>query len=435
MKEWSTYDITDHRRLDGLGNDTKDILLKLLEHVKAGIGLFEVGNHIHALYVNDAYFECLGCTKEEYKKRYDDVLSTVVSQDVDALYLHILETISNKQMLDYEFRSTRQNGEIGWFHVKGIPVEIKALERPVFLAILNDITVDKEKDEQLMMLQRANTELAIQEERYRMLEATAQGILFEYFPVKDKMIFSYNMPNNRKRKEVEHYQQYLKQFPMVHSDHIEVFTQTLIAACQQEMEGSIEYLSTVSGGGYRWHVTYYKSVRDNTGRIGSVLGRIRDIHDSKMEKERMSQRAERDGLTSVYHKDVAFDKMKEYVAQAPFSKFYFVVLDLDDFKNINDQFGHQYGDVVIKDFAGSLVECFGEDCVIGRFGGDEFILLTKNIALAEVRRRLARVQNKIKFCAGVVEWKYDDKIERVFEKADKAMYEAKTMGKNGLNIR
>lgn len=435
MNDWRGYDITDYRRLGCLGKDAQEWLVMLLNNIQAGVCLFEVGEHIHALYLNDAYFDCVGWDKEAYASKHDDVFSTLISEDADALYSHIIDNVSEKKNIDFEVRSRRQDGRIGWFAVKASLIETSYTDRPVYLAVITDVSVEKEKDEQLRKLRKMNAEIAVQEERYRMLEATSQGILFEYFPAKDKMVFSYNLPNNRKRKEIAHYQQYIKQFPLVHSEHIEQFTQALNTACTQVTEASLEYLSSVSGGGYRWHVAYYKSVADGSGKIVSVLGRVSDIHDAKMESERINFRAERDGLTDVYQKEVAFDKMTEYVNEAPFSKFYFAIMDLDDFKQINDQFGHQYGDMVIRNFSEMLQSSFAEESIIGRFGGDEFVLLTKNVALAEVCRRLEQIQHKIHFSAGVVEWKYGDNKERMYEKADNVLYEVKKIGKNRICVK
>lgn len=435
MNDWNTYDITDYHRLEYLGENTQEILMILLDNIRAGVGLFEVGENIRALYLNKAYFQCIGYSKEEYKVNQNDIFATLYPEDVEGFTAYIKEHLPEKEVIRYSVRGYRHDGSLGWFDIKGAPIENKITDKPLYLACIMDITDTKEKEEQLKKLQRANSELVIQQERYRVLEATAQGLLFEYFPEKDKMVFAYNLPNNKKRKEIEHYQQYLDQFPMVHSDHLAKFKEALKNCCMQEMEGDLEYLSTVSGGGYRWHTTHYKSMVGNDGTVVSVMGRICDIHDAKLEKERINYQAERDGLTDVYQKKVAFEKMMEYVKEAPFAKFYFIVLDLDNFKNINDQFGHQYGDIVIKDIAGLLQNAFAEDSIIGRFGGDEFMLLTKNIALAEVTRRLERIQSKIKFCAGVVEWKYGDRIERVFDKADKAMYQAKSAGRNGIQFK
>ncbi|MCM1159538.1 MAG: diguanylate cyclase [Bacteroidales bacterium] len=434
MQDWNTYDITDYHRLEYLGKDTQEILIILLDNIKAGVGLFEVGEHIRALYLNKEYFECIGYSREEYEPNQNDIFATLLPEDAAGFSTYIKEQSARNEGIEYSVRGYRQDGSVGWFTVKGAPIENKITDKPIYLTSVTDISDTKEKERQLQELQRANSELEVQQERYRVLEATAQGLLFEYYPDKDKMVFSYNFPNNKKRKEIEHYQKYLEEFPMVHSDHIAKFKEALRTCCMQETEGDLEYLSTVSGGGYRWHTTHYKSVVGNNKKIISVVGRICDIHDAKLEKERIHHQAERDGLTDVYHKDVAFEKMAEYVKEAPHSKFYFVILDMDNFKAINDQFGHQYGDIVIKNIADLLQEAFGEESIIGRFGGDEFMLLTKNVALSEVRRRLEQIQTKIKFCAGIVEWKSGDRLEEVFERADKTMYKVKTGDKNKIQF-
>lgn len=435
MNDWDTYDITDYHRLEYLGKDTQEMLMILLDNIRAGVGLFEVGGEsIRALYLNKAYFQCIGYSKEEYKVNQDDIFSTLYPEDVEGFAACINEHLTGKKVIRYSVRGYRHDGSLGWFDIKGAPIENRITDKPLYLTCITDITDTKEKEEQLKQLQKANSELVIQQERYRVLEATAQGLLFEYFPKKDKMVFSYNFPNNKKRKEIEHYQQYLKQSPMVHSEHLAKFKQALKDCCMRETEGDLEYLSSVSGGGYRWHTTHYKSVVGEDGIVVSVMGRICDIHDAKLEKERINYQAERDGLTSVYQKKVAFEKMTEYVKEASFAKFYFVLLDLDNFKNINDQFGHQYGDIVIKDIAELLQGAFAEDSIIGRFGGDEFMLLVKNITFEEVTRRLAQIQSKIKFCAGIAEWKHGDRVETVFDKADKAMYQAKSAGRNGIQF-
>ncbi|MGN0154092.1 MAG: GGDEF domain-containing protein [Lachnospiraceae bacterium] len=265
-----------------------------------------------------------------------------------------------------------------------------------------------------------------------MKETTDSGLLFEYYPDKDKMVFVYNLPNNKKRREIEHYQKYLAEFPMVHSAHLTQFKEILGNCCRQEAEGELEYLSTVSGGGYRWHITHYQSFADSSGKIVSVKGSICDIHDKKMESQQVPCGVDRDKLTDIYDRKSAFWQMEEYVKEAPFAKFYFIVLNLDQLTEINDQYGQEYGDKVIKGVAALLERTFGEDSIVGRAEGDEFIILTKNVSRAEINRKLGQVQEETKFCAGIVEWKYGDKIERVFEKAKKVMQQAKKRGGNGI---
>lgn len=66
--EPDNLDINDYHRLRYLGDNVNEILQSVLENIRAGIGLFEVGESIRALYLNDAYFQCIGYSKEDYDK-------------------------------------------------------------------------------------------------------------------------------------------------------------------------------------------------------------------------------------------------------------------------------------------------------------------------------------------------------------------------------
>ena len=74
--EPDNLDINDYHRLRYLGDNVNEILQSVLENIRAGIGLVEVGESIRALYLNDAYFQCIGYSKEDYDKEIQDVLST-----------------------------------------------------------------------------------------------------------------------------------------------------------------------------------------------------------------------------------------------------------------------------------------------------------------------------------------------------------------------
>ena len=77
---------------------------------------------------------------------------------------------------------------------------------------------------------------------YLTAEATAQGLLFEYYPDSDTMIFSYNFPDNKRRREIKHYSEFIKRSPLVHSSHLQKFKDALWGACKKEAEGNLEYL-------------------------------------------------------------------------------------------------------------------------------------------------------------------------------------------------
>lgn len=428
---WNQYGISDYHRLKYLGDDINEVLTIVLKNIKAGIGLFEVGETVRALYLNESFFECIGYTAEEYAQNLENIFSTLHADDIGGFRNCILEHAEKLEPIYYTVRGYRHNGELGVFDIKGTPIENKISDSPIYLTVVSDVTDTMEKEQQIMELNRLNSQLSIQQERYKILEATAHGLLFEYDPHQDVMVFSYNFPNNKKRKVIEHYNEYSKKSPLVHSNHIEIFRNALQSACEHEMEGDLEYLSTVSGGGYRWHLTHYKSMADAEGNVLSVIGRIEDIHDKKMEREQLNHKADVDGLTGLYRKEVAFGKMQEFVTEAPQMQFYFIVMDLDDFKQINDQYGHQYGDKILKKTAEVLIRLFGESSIIGRFGGDEFVILTKGMTYEEVSHLLDELREEVRFCAGIVAWREGEDVRSTFDRADKAMYKVKAGKKNG----
>ena len=119
-----------------------------------------------------------------------------------------------------------------------------------------------------------------------------------------------------------------------------------------------------------------------------------------------------------------------------------ILLDLDDFKSINDAHGHQAGDAVLRRIAGALTECVRGTDVLARFGGDEFAILLSNThlsgAVAAARHVLARVTLsacpvadtilRVSPSIGVAALRKRDGHARLFERADAALYAAKHAG-------
>lgn len=177
-----------------------------------------------------------------------------------------------------------------------------------------------------------------------------------------------------------------------------------------------------------------------------LLARIRNFLDIKTRHDRLKERATYDWMTGVLNKARFLEKARDELAgslrhKTPLS---FIFLDIDNFKNINDQKGHLAGDAVITEIAGRLKHCVRGQDLIGRFGGDEFVLmfphkgidkmpfianrLKKNIekkAVASDRERI-----KVTACMGIASIEGEEKasIDRLIKIADEALYEAKLKG-------
>ncbi|MFT5002655.1 MAG: diguanylate cyclase, partial [Flavobacteriales bacterium] len=121
-----------------------------------------------------------------------------------------------------------------------------------------------------------------------------------------------------------------------------------------------------------------------------------------------------------------------------------VVIDIDDFKNINDTYGHTAGDKTLQVIANSIVKNVSQKVFVGRYGGEEFVLIYSNTQeetltaeLNALNKFITRLPFKFKgnkvsisLSIGATHITSDDNIHTAFERADQAMYKAKKQGKN-----
>ena len=175
---------------------------------------------------------------------------------------------------------------------------------------------------------------------------------------------------------------------------------------------------------------------------------ISKIHSD--ERGRMLEdKADMDLLTELNNKIATERKIKEYMTESPQAPAMMFVLDVDNFKKINDTMGHAFGDEVLRTLGLNLKAEFRVSDIIGRTGGDEFMLFLKNIKdNATAERELQRMENFFKdFKAGEYV-KYSvtasigcalyprdaDNFEDLYKAADKALYKAKKRGKNQIAL-
>lgn len=129
---------------------------------------------------------------------------------------------------------------------------------------------------------------------------------------------------------------------------------------------------------------------------------------------------------------------KSYDSNNPFSIIYF---DIDHFKRINDQYGHDVGDQVLKEFTSLIENYIHPDDLFGRWGGEEFVILSKNSTLSEatelaenlrntIENHPFRYVNHITTSFGVSSFRFNDMPKTLMKRADQALYLAKNNGRN-----
>jgi polar amino acid transport system substrate-binding protein len=156
-----------------------------------------------------------------------------------------------------------------------------------------------------------------------------------------------------------------------------------------------------------------------------------------------------DPLTKVYNRRYIIHKIKQEALKKQTQKDYefsALLIDVDDFKKVNDTYGHAEGDRVLKEITEIIKQRIRNQDILGRWGGEEFILvcpetpLEKAQILADHLRKLIEKHNfgekKLKITAsfGVTSWKDEDTLDSFLNRLDKALYQGKIKGKNCVVI-
>lgn len=213
----------------------------------------------------------------------------------------------------------------------------------------------------------------------------------------------------------------------------------------------IEYRVVSANGQIVWVLDRGHVMTDVHGK--RVLeGIITDITFRKMLEFKLINESQRDGLTGLYNKKTTQRLVEAYIKDKKENgKSAFIIVDIDDFKSINDNLGHLFGDLVLEEIAAKLKRIFHQDSLVGRIGGDEFVVFIKNAeddklllqkleTLATSCRKKFKDKDKdkehnISASIGVSMYPQDGtSFEELYEAADQGLYYAKNRGKNCYQV-
>ena len=221
-----------------------------------------------------------------------------------------------------------------------------------------------------------------------------------------------------------------------------------------QIDHPISYAFTVGDGTWKLEVTPKTGWRNNTlliiisgmfltiSLLLSVLTRVWLV--AKEHKNKYKILARTDSLTNIYNR-YGFDELAEkIISKNPQTHFVAALLDIDDFKFINDIYGHSYGDKALKSLADSMKAFFPSDALLGRNGGDEFCILLPNCTFKEADKQLQQFTKLPKtfsyhgkelafyISLGYAEYPtFAASPSQLMRCADAALYEIKLHGKNG----
>ncbi len=198
-----------------------------------------------------------------------------------------------------------------------------------------------------------------------------------------------------------------------------------------------------------WILLTGSLVRDEYGKPLYFIAQIQDISKAKKHEALIEKQAKYDGLTNLPNRsflDLFLQEKKQHALSKALNMS-LLMIDLDEFKDINDALGHNIGDIILKKIANRLAKFSNKSIFVTRFGGDEFVV----VALLKSKSSVIDLANKIqksigktllikrnqslqlRASIGVARYPDDTKImEELLPQADAAMYTAKRLGKNKI---
>lgn len=187
-------------------------------------------------------------------------------------------------------------------------------------------------------------------------------------------------------------------------------------------------------------------------RVKTQLRRKQYQNDLRRELEQSVDLSTKDGLTGVFNRryfDIHLERMIERASDKNMP-FCLMILDIDHFKSINDTYGHQSGDAVLKKLTSYLKEAFRVTDLIARYGGEEFTIILQDVNLSEgthIAERTRKAISDLKFiipvqqeplqktCSiGIAEYKSGETSSDLIKRVDEALYQAKEGGRNKVIV-
>ena len=181
---------------------------------------------------------------------------------------------------------------------------------------------------------------------------------------------------------------------------------------------------------------------DEETKALSYVGIYKDLSDFQSRNKRILLLLEKDPLTAAYNRTYFLDKVDERLSYEESKKHYILFMDVNDFKQFNDSFGHSLGDEVLMEISRKLFYYFS-DSIIARYGGDEFIIhIEDNMDLNILEEKIKSfinfakesiILNNRKYFAsvsiGISMFTNNETVVQLINEADQAMYQAKKEGK------
>lgn len=251
--------------------------------------------------------------------------------------------------------------------------------------------------------------------------------------------------------DIPDYRNTIRGWNMVHPEDTEIFEAYCDSMDNGDESYSYEYRTLTDDDTYMWQRYEGNTIRDDEGHIVKIFGKTLNVDKEHRERETLKMKLQIDSLTGLLNKGTFKEELAKFFSRyqrgLAVEQHAVYIMDIDNFKRINDTYGHMFGDYVLEQYAGQIKDVFKEPDVVGRIGGDEFAVIKKGISNCDEAKNYAKqLTDKVRSLQLMNEAKITTSIgiaifptsgtgyTEIFEAADGALYYVKNNGKDGYAV-
>ena len=412
----------------------------MIDNIIAGICFFEYEDgEMKPIFVNEGFFRMLGYSRVEGMKYLERVELSIIPDDLPTYRQAIRDVLKDDGVVDTEFRTVTGSGNLRWLHVRG-NLYAREGRKYTIVSVIEDITERKSVEEELQR----------QAERLHILSQAEGEKIIDYNAKTDVMIIRTNDEYGMAQDEI--HSRYMQRFnaAMIYKEDVAYYKAVLESLLKSPKHDTIEFRIKRFDEDYTWYQANLTSLLGAEGYVTRIVGRMINIDDRKKKEMELLLRAEKDALTGIYNQGATEQLIHNAIEDGNENSLSaMMIIDLDNFKEANDLLGHANGDQLLEKTAGILKEMFKGGDVIGRIGGDEFLVYMRNLeSISDADEMAGNIVKQVRYdldfegqpihvtCSvGVAVYPYHGKnYEELFEKADRAVYTVKANGKDGYRV-
>lgn len=318
-----------------------------------------------------------------------------------------------------------------------------------YLCVCSDITAIKQKEKELVMTSRKMESILRQagingwdwDFKRDTVSISGSAALFPAYSRRW-------IDSSGRRLVIKNFSQVFFEEKLISEEYQEELQEFLesVKACPPGKSIRCEMPINVGQDKQVWMMAACETLWDENGVPVKAVGYYQNISREHKQVLHLTQMAETDAMTGLFNRQAAIPRIESYIQNIGDGSAALIMFDLDNFKLANDVFGHSFGDSIIIHNAKKLKQYFRNDDVICRIGGDEFMILCKNIRERDLVRKLEKViaamtmnyekgEQSIRFSASagyVMIPEQGTEFDDLYGKTDVALFAAKMQGKNSF---